>query len=378
MCVAKVLLAKRDTERYERLRERLDGYALERVENTEELAERLQRFEPDVLILGLGMNLPMRFNVERPPFVISLDATVTPPDGCEFQYCDFNAVPKIVHMAIVERHKTAGCPAMAMLSMDLDATKGTAFSSMKTAGELGIVLGFFRQASLAADHLALAQLVKQIANDFAVSAQVMIKGAQGWLHLIEENHGELFGKCTILDRLKGKPRIFEAAGRTFVNYPKVIISWKNPDDPVRAGSLRDLLAHVGEGASNQAAAIESHNAILRSRNVAIDSSASLRRLMKNLEEDVHEHRATFEDKLNAFLTDMVSTVRTLSISEKEKEGVADLCRDSIERILDGFDRAETDLDVVEQVIENLEKDLELHASEERIEPPSETQQVTLF
>lgn len=378
MCVAKVLLAKRNTEKFEHLKARLDGYALERVEDPDALVERLRQFEPDVLILGAGMPLPQAGSLSRPPVVIGLEQPADLPENLDFLQCDFDAVPDAVHKAFVERHKTAGCPAMALLSLDLDSTRGAAFSSMKSAGELGIVLGFYRQASLANDALALAQLVRQTVHDFTEQVQVMILGGEGWIYLQGENRGELFGQCSILERLKHKPRVFEAGGRSFVNYPKAIIAWQTPADTAEAGRLRDLLAYVAEGASNQAAAIASRDAIIRSRNVAFQSATALRGLMQQLESDVQAHRGGFEDKLNEFLSDIVHRVRRLSISDKEKADVADLCRDSIERIMDGFDRAEHDLDVLESVIDELEKDFVLHAADAETEAPSETQQVTLF
>lgn len=378
MCVAKILLAKRNTEKFEHLKARLDGYALERVEDPAFLAERLRQFEPDVLILGAGMPLPHPDGLSRPPVVIGLEPSCEVPENFDFRHCDFDAVPDVVHQAFVERHKTAGCPAMAMLSLDLDSTRGAAFSSMKSAGDLGSVLGFYRQASLATDAFALAQLVRQTVQEFTAQVQVMIQGSEGWIHLLGDHHGERFAQCSILERLKRKPRVFEAGGRHFVNYPKAIIAWQTPSDAAEAGRLRDLLAYVAEGASNQAAAIASRDAIIRSRNVAFQSATALRGLMQQLESDVQAHHAGFEDKLNEFLSDVVHSVRRLSISEKEKAGLADLCRDAIERIMDGFDRAEHDLDVLESVIAELEKDFVLHAADACTEAPSDTQQVTLF
>lgn len=124
----------------------------------------------------------------------------------------------------------------------------TAMTAMSTAGELGVVMEFFRRLSEVESHQLLAEQIAESLRQYNLKTMVRLRTNKGDLYLDSEGAPAQLAK-ELLTKVAESGRIIEWNERAVFNFGTISVLVKDmPEDADLRGRYRDTLAMIIEGA----------------------------------------------------------------------------------------------------------------------------------
>ncbi|WP_047044423.1 response regulator [Vibrio mexicanus] len=240
--------------------------------------------------------------------------------------------------------------------------KETSRHFMQEATMYGTVLHFFRGLSTCQFIEQLSYFVFQAMNTYNLHASMVIRdksdlyfdSIDGSVSPIERN---------LYDLLHTKGRIFQFGNRMILNEKNTAILIKNlPDDDVKVGILKDVLAVMIEG-------LESKYLDIRRHNMLIEVLEEISETMQNVSAKVEGFDAVFSENYNHSVHKLNSSYHVLGLAYDQEEELSDLFETGLKSMM----FAKDDLADVHQEMQFIAHKIEqMELSEQDLkEPPKE-------
>ena len=215
----------------------------------------------------------------------------------------------------------------------------TAMDFLSNMSDSGVLMEFMRASLSCSDKQQLASNLLNATIQYGINCHIQIRYPDGYITLTPQGQATPLEE-SVLEKSKEMGRIFQFKQRMVINYSMVsIIVLDTPDDPGRAGRIRDNLCILAETAEVISETIEM-------RKNSAEKAEQLQVAGLNAMMSIEEVRQLYLSQLNesgVLLTRLVDEVEEsfifLGLTDRQEKMVTELMHKNVRPVLKLFERS---------------------------------------
>ncbi len=241
------------------------------------------------------------------------------------------------------------------LKKDNDCATKTAMAAMRSAGELGVILKFYRECMLVKDDKTLGKLIVESVAELDVACTVQIRTCFDLLNIGSASSVPPLEQ-ELLFILRDKEGIQELGQRCIMNCHRLSILLKNmPSDEEKRGRLRDAIMILLQGANTCLENLELNKKSGKKEHLlrqVLTFSQVVFMEVKD-DEDRHKHKAmeVFED----IKKDLEDTFHSLVLTDEQEQRLVGVVEKGIAEGLKNFEQGQAIKERVQGIVNRLEQ-----------------------
>ena len=209
----------------------------------------------------------------------------------------------------------------------------TAMTAMSTAGELGVVMAFFRKLPAITEPVQLAQQMVASLQEFDLKSVVRLQINQGDFYLDSDGDpAELTRE--LLNKAVEADRIIERNNRAVFNFGIISVLIKNmPEDEELRGRYRDTVAMIIEGGSTK---LELLNRDTQLASLIQDAQQAL----SEVDREQLEHKKKVQNLVEHLTDDLERSFLAWELTETQEGVLVDMVNKTIDDSILQFEEGE--------------------------------------
>ncbi|MDX1320780.1 MAG: response regulator [Oceanospirillum sp.] len=209
----------------------------------------------------------------------------------------------------------------------------TAMTAMSTAGELGVVMDFFRKLSGVENHQQLAEQVAGSLRQYDLKTMIRLKNLDGDFYLDSEGAPAQLAK-ELLTKVAESGRIIEWNERAVFNFGSISVLIKNmSEDADLRGRYRETVAMIIEGATTK---LEVLNRDVQLSQLIRDAQQAL----TEVDQEQLEHKQKTQKLVESLTQDLERSFLAWELTETQEDTLMEMVNNTIDKSVLHFEAGE--------------------------------------